>query len=153
MGSIKEIIRSLIILLVLIPTVAFAQQLCPAPNPLPPGQDDLRMREEDFTISKANESILWLEKTSWDTIRKHKTTEELLHDTEQFEIPFSNFVATVKGTLLRQQALIERQRLEIEKMKLKGGTGTKASVSEAGKRFDKARNEFCNFLKKAEFVD
>ena len=149
------IIRWLIILLFIIPipTIAFAQQLCFTPKHLTPGQDDLRMREEDFSISKANESVHWLEKDSWVVIRKHKTTEELLGDTEQFGIPFPDSVSTVKGALLRQQALIEKQQLEIEELKLKGGSGSKVNVSEAQKRFDKARKEFCNFLEKAKFVD
>jgi hypothetical protein len=135
-----------------IPTSVFAQQLCSPPKPLPSGQDDLGMREEEFSISNANGSLHWLEKDSWGVIRKHTTTEELLGDTEQFGIPFINSVSTVKGVLLRQQALLEKQQLEIEKMKLKERSGSQAGVSEAQRRFDEAKKEFCNFLKKAKFV-
>jgi hypothetical protein len=111
------------------------------------------MREEEFSISNADGSLHWLEKDSWGVIRKHTTTEKLLGDTEQFGIPFINSVSTVKGVLLRQQALLEKQQLEIEKRKLKGSSGSQAGVSEAQRRFDEAKKEFCNFLKKAKFVD
>jgi hypothetical protein len=153
MKGLKKLLLALAVVILFAPTVAPAQNFCPPLKPLPEGVDDLRMVEADFTFSKAIESLRWLEKDVWDVIREHKTTEELLHDTEQFGIPFPNSVSRTKGVLLRQQALLERERLEIARMRLKAGSGSKADVEAAQKRFENARREFCKFLEKVKWVD
>ena len=113
----------------------------------------MRRVEGDFTFSKAIESIRWLEIDVWDVIREHKTTEELMMSTGRFGIPFPNSVSRIKGVLLRQHALLEWERFEMAKLKLKAGSGSKAEVGAAQKRFENARREFCKFLEKAEWVD
>jgi hypothetical protein len=143
----------LAILLSFVPIYALGQDLCPPPKPLPEGADDLRMAEGDFTFQKAHESLRWLEKDVWDVIRQHKTTEELMRSTERFGIPFSNNLSITKGVLLRQQALLEQEKYEIARLRLKTGSGSKADVEAAHKRFEDARREFCKFLEKAEWVD
>jgi hypothetical protein len=153
MEHLRKLVLALAAAVMLAPVLASAQNLCPPPKPLPEGVDDLRMVEGDFTFSKAIESLRWLEKDVWDVIREHKTTEELLHDTEQFGIPFHNSVSRTKGVLLRQQALLERERLEIARLRLKAGSGSKADVEVAQKRFENARREFCKFLEKVKWVD
>jgi hypothetical protein len=153
MERLKKLVVALAVVLLLAPILASAQNSCPPPKPLPEGVNDLRMVEGDFTISKAIESLRWLEKDVWDVIREHKTTEELLHNTEQFGIPFPNSVSRIKGVLLRQQALLDRERLEIARLRLNAGSGSKADVEAAQKRFENARREFCKFLEKAKWVD
>jgi hypothetical protein len=153
MERLKKLVVALAVVLLFAPILASAQNLCPPPKLLPEGVDDLRMVEGDFTFSKAIGSLRWLEKDVWDVIREHKTTEELLHNTEQFGIPFPNSVSSIKGVLLRQQALLERERLEIARLRLKAGSGSKADVEAAQKRFENARREFCKFLEKAKWVD
>jgi len=151
MERLKKLVLALVILFASIP--ASAQNLCPPPKPLPEGVDDLRMVEGDFTFSKAIQSLGWLEKDVWDVIREHKTTQELMMSTERFGIPFPNNVSRVKGALLRQQALLEREWFEVAKLKLKAGSGSKVDVEAAQKRFENARKEFCKFLEKAKWVD
>ena len=153
MALFKIFLLALCIVLMLVSIPASAQKICPPHKPLPKGVDDLRMTEGDFTIPKAFESLHWLEKDIWDVISKHKTTEELLHNTEQFGIPLPNSVSTIKGALLYQQAMLERERLEIAKLRLKAGSGSKTELESAQKRFEDARRNFCKFLAKAEWVD
>jgi len=153
MGPLRKLVLALALIILFAPIFVSAQNLCPAPKPLQEGADNLRMAEGDFTFSKAIESLRWLEEDVWDVIRQHKTTEELLHNTEQFGIPFPNGVSRIKGVLLRQQALLERERLEIARLRLKAGPGSKADVEAAQKRFENARREFCKFLEKARWVD
>lgn len=153
MERLKKLVLALAIVILFAPILASSQNLCPPPKPLPEGADDLRMVEGDFTFSKAIESLRWLEKDVWDVIRQHKTTEELMSSTERFGIPFPNSVSKIKGVLLRQQALLERERLEIARLRLKADSGSKADVETAQKRFENARREFCKFLEQAEWVD
>lgn len=153
MAFLRKQLLPLALVILFPPILASAQNMCPPHKPLPKGYDHLRMVEGDFTIPKALESLQWLEKDIWDVISKHKTTEELLHDTEQFGIPLPNSVSRIKGALLYQQAMLERERIEIAKLRLGTGSGSKADLEAAEKRFEDARREFCKFLEKAEFVD
>jgi outer membrane protein TolC len=59
----------------------------------------------------------------------------------------------VKGTLLKQTAMLERERLEVAKLKLKLGSGDQSDVAAAQERFEKARKDYCTFMDKAEYVD
>jgi hypothetical protein len=153
MNHLRKLPLALLVIRLFAPILASTQTLCPRPKPLPEGVDDLRMVEGDFTFSKAIQSLGWLEKDVWDVIHKHKTTEELLHNTEQFGIPFPNSISKIKGVLSRQQALLEREGLNVAKLKPKAGSGSKADVEAAQKRFENARTEFCKFLEKAKWVD
>ena len=153
MERLRKLALALTVVILFAPILASAQNLCPPPKPLPEGVDDLRMVEGDFTFSKAIESLRWLEKDVWDVIREHRTTEQLMMSTEKFGIPFPNSVSRIKGVLLRQQALLERERLEIARLRLKAGSGSEAYVGAAQKRFENARRQFCKFLEKAESVD
>ncbi len=69
--------------------------------------------------------------------------------------PYShiNSITRVKGTLLKQTALLERERLEVAKLKLKVGSGNQSNVAGAQERFNKARKDYCTFMEKAEYVD
>ncbi|MGA2468377.1 MAG: hypothetical protein ABSH06_29045 [Thermodesulfobacteriota bacterium] len=153
MERLKKLVLALAVAIMFASIPASAQNLCPPTKALPEGVDDLRMVEGDFTFSKGIESLRWLEKDIWDVIREHKTTEELMMSTERFGIPFPKSVSTIKGVLLRQQALLERERFEIARLRLKAGSGSKADVEAAQKRFENARREFCKFLEKAKWVD
>lgn len=140
---------SIIILLIVSPSLIAAESLCPPLSALPDGADDLRMSESNFSFEKANNSISWLENDIWEVIRSKKTTSELLMYTEQFGIPLPNSISTVKGTLYKQRALLELKNLEIMKLK----KDTPENINIAQKRFDIAQREFCKLLENAEYVD
>jgi len=144
----------LILLVLLVPSVTCSQDLCPPPKAVSPDQaPELMMNDSDFTVPKAMNSLDWLENEFWDVIKRFKTTNELLSCTECFGIPFPNSVTRVKGTLLKQTALLERERLEVAKIKLTVGSGNKSDVATAQERFDKARKDYCTFMDKAKYID
>ena len=126
-----------------------AEKLCPLPATLPEGADDLRMNENDFSFQRAKNSVRWLEEDIWQVIESKKTTEQLLMSTEQFGIPLPNSVSRVKGTLYKQRALLEKNNLEILKLK---EAATK-EIKIAQKRFNIAKQEFCKLLEMTDYVD
>lgn len=133
---------------------AWSQELCPLLKNGPHGSaPELKVKESDLSLSYAMESIDWLEKDAWEVIKKFKTTNELLSCTECFGIPFPNAVATIKGTIMRQEALLQLERLEISKLKLKSGSGNSKDVEAAQLRFDKAKKVYCEFLDASELAD
>jgi hypothetical protein len=131
-----------------------AQSLCPTPKPSTADEaPELRLSEKDLTLKKALEATNWLEKDVWEVFNRYQTTEELVGDTEGFGIPFPNSVMIAKAFLLRQQALLERERLEIAALKLKMGQTTEIEVQKLRSRFAAARRSFCSFLRDSEYVD
>lgn len=138
----------LIILLIASPHLR-AENICSPSSSLPEGADDLRMNENDFSFSKAKNSVKWLEKDIWKVIKSKKTTNQLLMSTEQFGIPLPNSVSRVKGTLYKQKALLENKNLEILKLK----KATPKEIKAAQKRFNLAKQEFCKLLERSEYVD
>lgn len=149
-----RLMACLFLFVLLAPSLTWSQDLCPPRKELSPNQaPELMMNDSDFTVPKAMNSLDWLENESWNVIKRFKTTTELLHCTECFGIPFPNSVTRVKGTLLKQTALLERERLALAKLKLKTGSGNKDDVTAAQERFDKARKDYCSFMDNAEYVD
>jgi hypothetical protein len=144
----------LVLLFLFISTPAISQDLCAkakdaAVNEAP----ELKFDEKDLNISEAMQSIKWLESDIWKVIKKYKTTKELVNCQECFDMPLLNHVLRVKGALLRQQALLEKERLETAKLKTKTGSGNKEDLKQAQIRFDVARKNFCKFIKDAELAD
>ena len=144
----------LIFIVLIVPSITWSQDLCPSPKAVAPDQaPELMMNDSDFTVPKAMNSLDWLENKSWDVIKRLKKINEFLNCTECFGIPFPNSVTRVKGTLLKQTALLEHERLEVAKLKLQAGSGNKSDLTAAQERFDKARNDYCTFMAKSEYVD
>jgi hypothetical protein len=114
---------------------------------------ELKMTERDFTEKAALDSLRWLEKDLVPLIERHKSTNDLLNNTEGFGIPYPNSIAITKGTVLRQRALLARARLENAILKLKAGVGSAQDVELSKQQFAAARKDFCEFLRHAEYVD
>ena len=134
-------------------STAQAQSLCPVTPPLVPEAPEFQITEGDFTENRALSSLNWLENDVWALLKEHKTTNELRMNTEGFGIPYPNSLKIVRGTFLRQRALLMQALLEIERYKHKAGTTTKKMVEDAERQFVTAREEFCVFLRSAEYVD
>ena len=83
---------------------------------------------------------------------EHTETESVL-EYEGFYISYPNSLAFVKGFLLKQEALMKKSNLDVETLKLRNGRGRKEEVSKAEKEYVAAKKNFCDFLKKAEYVD
>jgi hypothetical protein len=130
-----------------------AQSLCPPQKSVASEAPELQMTERTFTEKAALDSLLWLENDLVPLIKRHKTTDELLNYTEGFGIPYPNSVAIIKGTVLRQRALLAQARLESANLKLKSGVGSAKDVELSRWQFAVARKEFCEFLRHAIYVD
>lgn len=131
-----------------------AEELCPNIDTLPPpsGADELKMLEKQFTFKHAMESIQYLEKDVIEMLKKHKGSYSIL-DFEGFYIGYPNSISFLKGTLLKQEALIAKNRLELMKLKSSKNTATKKKIDEAKKIYTESRKKFCDFLKNTEYVD
>jgi hypothetical protein len=144
----------LVFLILFIPATAISQDLCPKPKANSSNEaSELKLDENELNVSEAMQSVKWLEKDIWNVIKKFKTTKELTNCSECFDMPLMNHVLRVKGALLRQEALLEKERLETAKLKIKTGAGDKEDLKKAQTRFDVARKNFCDFLKDAEVAD
>jgi len=143
-------------LILLFAKVSFAEEICPGSDkwPASSGAEELKMNEKDFNLAAAMKSVSYLEKDVPTIIKKHehKNSYSIL-DQEDFYIGYPNHLTFVKGTLLKQEAIIAKKKLDIEQLKLKNGTTTKEEVSKAEKTYVTSQKKFCNFLKKAEYVD
>jgi hypothetical protein len=111
------------------------------------------MTERNFTEKAALDSLRWLEKDLVPLIKRHKSTDDLLNNTEGFGISYPNSIAITKGTVLRQRALLAQARLENANLKLKAGIGNVKQVELSKQQFAVARKEFCEFVRHAEYVD
>ena len=132
---------------------ANAQSLCATGSPSASEAPELQMTEATFTEKAALESLNWLENDFWVVLKRHKTTNELLMNTEGFGIPYPNSVKIAKGTLLRLRALLMQSRLDNERLKLTARLGSAKEVRAAQAQFTAARREFCGFMRNAKYVD
>ncbi len=136
------------------PIFANAQQLCGTPKPDAEIEaPELRMFESDFELGKAMQAISWLKEGVWELMDQSKTLEEFRSLDSGFPFRHHNTTTVVKGAILRQQAILQSQRLEVATLKLKTGTGSKAGVELARKRYLAAKIEFCKFLAESRWAD
>ena len=138
-------------LLLYVPTL-WGQQLCPVTKAKSDDEaPEVQMKEADFQPRKGLEAIAWLRDGVSEAIEKSSSTEDLR--STQFEFPLHNNTTIAKGALLRQQALLEREKLEVARLKVQAGTATKVDVDSAAKRFARARQDFCKFLAEAGWAE
>lgn len=130
---------------------SFGDQLCPeSKDTLPPsGAEELKIFESKFTINRALNSVNFLEKDVIEIIKKHEHKEYSILDFEGFYLGYPNHLMSVKGTLLKQNAIIAKQELEILKLK----KGKKSELAEAIKNYEDTRKKLCDFLINNEYVD
>jgi hypothetical protein len=146
------------------PLSANAQDLCGTPKPpvelgqraATPADDEgegseVKMREGDFAFAKGVDAVAWLRDSVSDSIERSKALDDLR--SIEFEFPHHNNTTVVKGALLRQQALLERERFEVARLKLQMGSGSKGNVDSARKRYLAAREDFCRFFAEAGWAD
>lgn len=152
--SLSRFIIFCLSLLLALANISFAEDICPDSDKTPPpsGAEELKMYEKEFIFQHAMQSLEFLEKDVINIIKNHKGPHSVLEN-ESFYISYPNSITFVKGTLLKQEVLIARNKLEVEKLKLKNKTGSIKEVSVAENIYLNAKNKFCEFLKHAEYVD
>ena len=132
--------------------VAMAADICPAPKPLPPTEDDMRMKESAFTAKQVGDGIQYFDKDLMKELLEKKTTQEVM-DTESFMIGYPNVIKTMKGYVLRQEALVRLMERDLAMEKSRRGRSTKSDVAAAKAAFEEAKRRFCDFLKDAYYTD
>jgi len=129
-----------------------AADICPAPKPLPPTEDDMRMKESAFTAKQVGDGIQYFDKDLMKELLEKKTTQEVM-DTESFMIGYPNVIKTMKGYVLRQEALVRLMERDLAMEKSRRGRSTKSDVAAAKAAFEEAKRRFCDFLKDAYYTD
>jgi hypothetical protein len=122
--------------------------LCPGQSALPKEQDDLRMHEREFTVKNAMESLQFLRNDFSSRIFGPGPQEDLRNDSSHY-ISYANSLRFIEGTLLKQEALIERAQRDT----LSARAASRSSQRDAGVRFEAAKSHFCDFLRSAKYVD
>jgi hypothetical protein len=150
----KSSILIFVCLVLVFSTISLAEELCPGLDKLPAvsGADELKMYEKDFNIDRAMKSVKYLEEDVITIIQEHKGPHSVLQN-ERFYISYPNSLTFVKGTLLKQEALIAKNVLELEKLKFKNGANNKEDFYKAAKAYNAKKKKFCDFLKTAEYDD
>jgi hypothetical protein len=148
------LLRTLVLGIIFSPVFASAQQLCGTPKPDAQIEaPELRMFEHDFELEEAMKSISWLKEGVWELIDRTKTLEEFRSIDSGFPFRHHNTTTVVKGGILRQHAILRRERLEVATLKLRAGSGSKQGVESARKQYLAARTEFCKFLAESRWAD
>ena len=127
------------------------EELCPESKGTPPpsGAEELKIFESEFTIDGALSSVDFLEIDVIEIIKKHEHKEYSVLDFEGFYLAYPNSLMSVRGALLKQNAMIARQQLEILNLK----KVEKAATEKAKKNYEVARKKFCDFLADNEYTD
>ena len=86
-------------------TVTGAQagpKICPPPPPLVEGQDDLRIKEEDFTAEQFTSSLSILETDIPKELQDQDTKRVLARlDSSEFWIGYANSLKLIRGYMLK----------------------------------------------------
>lgn len=140
-------------------SIALANEtICGPPKPAPSGADELRMEESEFNFKEALKSIEYLESGAitiieknenkiFQMIKENNIPQDMPLDmfsvlsNEHFYLSYPNSISKIKGTLLKYRVLYFK-----EKMK---SSNDKKTISS----YQKAKEEFCNFVSQAEYVD
>ena len=113
-------------------------KLCPPLPSLALGQDDSRIKEEDFTVEQFTSSLSILETDIPKELQEQDTKKVLARlDSSEFWIGYANSLKFLRGYMLKQAALLQTGHSGISK---------KQQKKDAVKRF-------CDFITSAQYTD
>ncbi len=101
--------------------------------------------EFNFKFDYVMKQIQRDEKDIITVLENYKGTKENLRN-EYFIQEYPFHITLIKGALMREEAIINQQNLEIVKLKFKLGNATQADIKIAEEQYNKAKNRFCNIL-------
>jgi len=147
--SIRIIFVLLTLIVFLIPTSAFSEELLCSPRMVGPNEpEELLMYETDFTIEKAHESINFLRNDFSKRIWGPEPVKDFSGWSEHY-ISYMNSLLFAEGTLLREEAF--RHRLHVQLLS-KQKPNSKEAKS-AAVEFMKAKDRFCTFVESSIYVE
>ncbi len=131
-------------------SLAYSAQLCEDQERLlTDSADDLRMEEHLFVSEKALNSMIFLEEGVWKLLKEKRSTDDVIRS-EQFYVGYPNSLRIVKGALLRQNAIIARQNVDLMAA---NNSISSEKLKIAQENYQEARDRFCEFLDNASYVD
>jgi hypothetical protein len=131
---------------------ALAENVCPPPKPVSEGEDDARMKEEHFGWGNFGQALEYIDRDLPQALLEKEKTEDV-RMSESYLIGHPNVVKTMKGFVLRQEALLRRAERDLARERGRRGGLSKANVKAAEARFEGAKRAFCEFLKNAYYTD
>ena len=157
------VVKNLVYVLVAIllaPSVSFSDEMVCPPTTSVSGAPELQMKESEFNFQEALKSLNYLqsdvpriisnnEEELFQLIREGKAPKDTpielmsVNFSEHFYISYPNSLSILKGTLLKYRYLYLREKLanmSVPKLVVR-------------KEAEKAKEELCNFIAKAEYVD
>ena len=124
-----------------------AADLCPALDPpKKEGEYDRRMTEETFGAKQLARGLHYLEEVLPRIIVDKPATPEDM-------IGYTNVMTTIKGHLLRQDALLRLAERDLIAERNQRGRASRADLAAANARSQEAKQRFCDYLKNALYSD
>jgi hypothetical protein len=109
------------------------------------------MKEAHFSWEEYAEALKYIEHDLPRALEETEKTEDIRHS-ESYAIGHPNVVTTIKGYVLRQEALLRRAERDLARERGRRGL-SKENVSAANAAFEHAKRRSCDFLKNALYVD
>lgn len=114
-------------------------RLCPPPPPVKEGEDDLRMKEEEFNAEHIAKSLSYLQNDIPNDLQDNDSKKIIARlGSSEFWISYDNSLRFIEGYMLKQAALLQ----------IAQSRGPKKT-----KQKDDAVKRFCDFLGSAEYTD
>jgi len=150
------IVAGLIFLFILFyfQTSCFGEKLCDCDiiNSTIESPDEVKIDEKGLSFEDALNSLEYLETYFIQTLQSAKDIESLYSD-EKFYIGYPNHLSIIKGTVLKQNVMLAKLKLDIETLKSKTGKGSVKAFSKARKNLIESCQLYCSFLSKTHYVD
>jgi len=142
---------TLLILLVLMPGMAWAEPLC-GKTPEVSANGSSMMPEQNFSVDKALGAFQYFEVALPQLIRSSNLTQEVVRN-ELFYVGYPNHLRVVEGAFLRSQALLRKSEHALILEQRKAGKATSEEVGAAEQRLKDAKEQFCKFVGQARYSD
>jgi len=147
-------IQALTIMIACVVPALAADMICPGDPGTAGGAvpEELRIREDQLDFATAMDSVTYLEKQVPSLLDKHTQTKKVIQD-ESYYIGYPNSLRIIRGSLLRQRALIARERMELTALKSQSGKAGAKEREAAEREYRKAAKDLCSFLKGSGYAD
>jgi hypothetical protein len=116
-----------------------SSRLCPPPAPVKEGEDDMRMKEDEFNAEHIAKSLFYLQNDIPNELQGNDSKKIMARlGSSEFWISYDNSLRFIEGYMLKQAALLQIAQS-------RGSKKTKQKVDTV--------KRFCDFLGSAEYTD
>lgn len=137
------------LVLLMLPAFAHAEQpLCPPRVVGANEPEGLVMREGDFTLEKAESSVVFLRTDFGRRILGPDAVKDFGASSEHY-ISYANSLRFIEGALLKEHALQLRAQAELLARDRPSSSEARAAQTD----YESARKKFCTFVQNSAYVD